>query len=87
MSLTRKPAGKLLGGCGEAVKWGGFLIKHPEKQSAAPDMNPVLMNLRLEILLGGRWLMLAPPACTPSAKVSGGKQGLKRHSTAYAPCR
>jgi hypothetical protein len=65
--------GKLLGGA-TSVNCGGLLIKHPEKHSAAPDMNPVLKNLRRETLLGDRWLMLVPPAYTLTAKVSGGKQ-------------
>jgi hypothetical protein len=72
MSFTRRPVAKLLGAA-TSVNCGGFLIKHPEKQSAAPDMNPVLMNFRREILIGDRWLMFAPPACTLCAKVSGGK--------------
>jgi hypothetical protein len=65
MSFTCKPLGKLPGGDADTVNWGGFLIKHPEKQSAAPDTNPVAMNLRREILVGDRWLMLPPPALHP----------------------
>jgi hypothetical protein len=86
MSFTRKPPGKLLGGAAEAVNWGAFLIKQPEKQSAAPDMTPVLKNLRREILIGERWRMVVPPAYC-FKKVSGGKPGLKRHTTAGASCR
>jgi hypothetical protein len=72
MSFTSRPVGELLGGAA-SVNCGGLLIKHPEQQSAAPDMNPVLKKLRREILIGDRWLMLVPPASTLSAKVSGGK--------------
>src|SRR5215472_16492979 len=86
MSFTCRPVDKLPGGA-TSVNCGGFLTKHPEKHSAAPDMNPVLKNLRREILKGDRWLMLVPPAYTLSAKVSGGKQRLKRHTAARASCR
>jgi hypothetical protein len=66
ISFIRSPVGKLLAGSAEAVNWGGFLIKQPEKQSAAPDMNPALKNLRREIFIGDRWLMVVAPACTVS---------------------
>src|SRR5215472_3252855 len=81
MSLTFRPPTRLPAGAAEAEKCGAFLTRHPEKQSAAPDITPVRMKLRREIATAGRWFMSFAPALLGNSFCEG-KQGSDRSQAA-----